>query len=304
MQYYTDINSYKGSERTAVTLGKFDSLHRGHQKLIQSIQKFAQKEHVKSVVFAFDINKETLLTNRERRQHLETQVDCMIECPFTKDIREMEAEAFIEKILAERLHASYVAVGIDFRFGYNKRGDVKMLAEYASKYNYQLEVLDKELFQNREISSTYIREALKEGNVELANLLLGYSYHMSGVVEHGKRLGRTLGFPTMNIVPADRKIVPRFGVYACRIWVDKKCFHGIGNVGVKPTVTDEMKLVLEVYAFEYEGNAYDKNITVEFCAYERPEEKFDSVEEMKRHVDKDILFGKRYFQREERSAKL
>ncbi|WP_334104208.1 bifunctional riboflavin kinase/FAD synthetase [Muricomes intestini] len=299
MQYYTDINSYKGLERTAVTLGKFDSLHRGHQKLIQSIQRFAQEEHVKSVVFAFDINKDTLLTNQERRQHLETKVDCMIECPFTKDIREMKAEVFIEKILAEKLHVSYVVVGTDFHFGYKKRGDVKMLAEYAPQYNYQLKVLDKELFQNREISSTYVREALKEGNVELANFLLGYSYHMSGVVEHGKHLGRTLGFPTMNIVPADRrKIIPRFGVYACRVWVDGKCFHGIGNVGVKPTVTDEMRPLLEVFAFEYKGNAYGKSITVEFCAFERPEEKFTSVEELKTRVDEDIMFGKEYFQRQ------
>ena len=304
MQYYTDINSYEGLERTAVTLGKFDSLHRGHQKLIQSVQEFAHKEQVKSVVFAFDINKETLLTNKERREHLETCVDCMIQCPFTRDIREMEPEVFIEKILTEKLHAAYVVVGTDFHFGYKKRGDVKMLAQFASKYNYQLNVLDKELFQDREISSTYVREALKGGQVELANQLLGYPYHMSGVVKHGKRLGRTLGFPTMNIVPEDRKIFPRFGVYACRVWMDGKCFHGIGNVGVKPTVTDEMRPLLEVFAFDYKGDAYGKNITVQFCVFERPEEKFNSVEELKRQIDEDVIFGKEYFQRKERSVKL
>lgn len=295
MQYYTDINSYQGLEKTAVTLGKFDSLHRGHQRLVQSIQSYAQEKNIKSVVFAFDMNKETLLTNQERRNHLETQVDCMIQCPFTKEIREMEAEAFIEKILIEKLHASYIAVGKDFHFGHKKRGNVEMLARYAETYHYQLEVLDKELFQEREISSTYIRAALADGDAELANLLLGYPYHISGIVEHGRRLGRTLGFPTMNIIPMDRKIVPRFGVYTCKIRIDGEIFTGIGNVGMKPTVTDEKRVVLEVFVFEYAGDAYGKNITVEFCAFERPEKKFDSVEELKRQVDLDIAFGKAYF---------
>ncbi|PWJ52093.1 bifunctional riboflavin kinase/FAD synthetase [Faecalicatena contorta] len=296
MQYYTDINSYQGLEKTAVTLGKFDSLHRGHQRLVKSIQSYAQKKNVKSVVFAFDINKETLLTNQERRNHLETQVDCMIQCPFTKEIREMEAEAFIEKVLVEKLHASYIVVGTDFHFGHRKRGNVEMLARYAEKYHYQLDVLNKELYQGREISSTYVRAALAEGDVELANLLLGYPYHMSGVVEHGKRLGRTLGFPTMNIIPADRKIVPRYGVYTCKIWIEGEVFTGIGNVGMRPTVTEEKRVLLEVFVFEYDGDAYGKNITVEFCAFERPEKKFDSIEEMKRQVDLDIAFGKAYFQ--------
>ncbi len=295
MQYYTDINSYQGLERTAVTLGKFDSLHRGHQRLVQSIQSYAKKKNVKSVVFAFDINKETLLTNQERRNHLETQVDCMIQCPFTKEIREMEAEAFIEKFLVEKLHASYIVVGTDFHFGHRKRGNVGMLARYAEKYHYQLDVLDKELFQGREISSTYVRAALADGDVELANLLLGYPYHMSGVVEHGQRLGTTLGFPTMNIIPADRKIVPRYGVYTCKIWIDGEVFTGIGNVGMRPTVTEEKRVLLEVFVFEYDGDAYGKNITVEFCAFERPEKKFDSIEEMKRQVDLDITLGREYF---------
>lgn len=122
MRYYTDINSYQETEKTAVTLGKFDSLHRGHQKLISRVRDCAEKEKLKSVVFAFDMKKETLLTNKERRQHLEEQVDCMIQCPFTKEIREMEAETFIEKILVDTLHASHIVVGTDFYFGHGKRG--------------------------------------------------------------------------------------------------------------------------------------------------------------------------------------
>ncbi|MGC4020207.1 MAG: bifunctional riboflavin kinase/FAD synthetase [Muricomes sp.] len=298
MQYYTDINSYEGLERTAVTLGKFDALHRGHQKLIHRIQAYAQNKDVKSVVFAFDINKEVLLTNQERRKHLENQVDCLIQCPFTEEIREMEAETFIEKILVEKLHASYIAVGTDFHFGHNKRGDVEMLAKYAGEYDYELEIVGKERLDDKEISSTHVRTALAEGDVELANLLLGYPYHISGIVEHGQRLGRTLGFPTMNVVPPKRKIVPRFGVYACKVWVDKTVFTGIGNIGMRPTVTDEKRILLEVFVFDYDGDAYGKDITVEFCAFERPEEKYDTIEELKRQVDLDIAFGRAYFQNE------
>lgn len=296
MQYYTDINSYQESGNTAVTLGKFDSLHRGHQKLICRVGELARIGQLRSVVFAFDMGKASLLTNEERRHHLERKVDCMIECPFTREIREMEAEAFIEEILVKRLHATHIVVGTDFRFGHGKRGDVNMLAEYADVYHYQLEVLDKELYGCREISSTYIREALESGNPGLANELLGYPYHMSGIVEHGQRLGRTLGFPTMNVAPTDRKIMPKFGVYACKVQIEGMWFCGIGNVGYKPTVTENRRLLTEVFVFGYKGDAYGKAITVEFYDFERPEMKFDSVEQLKAQVDADIAYGMKYFQ--------
>ena len=219
----------------------------------------------------------------------------MIQCPFTKEIREMEAETFIEKILVNTLHASHIVVGTDFYFGHGKRGDAGMLAELAPKYGYRLDVVEKELYGDREISSTYVREALEEGDAMLANQLLGYPYHMTGIVEHGRQLGRTLGFPTMNIAPKERKIMPRFGVYTCRILVDGMWYHGIGNVGIKPTVTDEPRLLAEVFVFGYKGDAYGKEIMVEFCSFVRPETKFCSVEELKQQVDRDIQSGKAYF---------
>lgn len=294
MQYLTDINTYRQEVRTAVTLGKFDGFHRGHQKLIEKVKSYAS-ENVKSVVCTFDMGRETLLTNEERRQYLEHQVDCLIVCPFTKELRTMEAERFIEDILVGKLHAAYIVVGTDFRFGHEARGDVKMLAEYAERFDYHLDVIEKEQYQGREISSTYVRAALEEGNAELVQELLGIPYSMHGIVEEGKQLGRTLGFPTMNLAWEERKIVPRFGVYACEILIDGRMYEGIGNVGIKPTVTNESKLLTEVFVFDYEGNAYGKDIRVFFRAFERPEMKFHSVDELKRHVDADILYGKKYF---------
>lgn len=294
MRYMTEIYSYQGKKRSAVTLGKFEGLHRGHQKLIDQVRKYESKD-VESIVCAFDMGKASLLTAREKRERLESQVDTMIACPFTRELREMEAEEFIRQILAKQFQAAYIVVGTDFRFGHEKRGDVDMLAKYAKTYGYHLDVVEKERYENRVISSTYVREALSEGNIELANTLLGYTYQISGRVEHGKRLGRTLGFPTMNVPPEPGKILPRFGVYACRIQVDAQWYPGIGNVGVKPTVTEEDKALIEAFAFDFAGDVYGKKVTVEFRTFERPEQKFGSVEELKARVDADICFGRKYF---------
>lgn len=294
MQYITEINSYQSEKCSAVTLGKFDGLHRGHQKLVDKIREYAS-ENVQSIVCAFDMKKESLLTKEERKEKLSGQVDCLIVCPFTKELREMEAEDFIKKILVDKFHATHIVVGTDFRFGHEARGDVRKLAEYAEVYGYKLDVIEKEKYKEREISSTYVKEAMAEGNLELVNTLLGYRYQISGMVEYGKQLGRTLGFPTMNIAPEDGKIMPRFGVYACDVRVDGRWYHGIGNVGIKPTVAKEPRLLVEVFVFGFEGDAYGKEISVEFCAFERPETKFHSVEELKAQVDADIEYGKQYF---------
>lgn len=294
MQYFTDMDSYQSERRSAVTLGKFDGLHRGHQMLVDKIREYAMNDRRKSIVCAFDMGRMSLLTKEERKDRLSDKIDCLIVCPFTKEIREMEAEDFIHRILADRLHAAHIVVGTDFRFGHGKRGDVRMLEKYAGPCGYHLDVIEKEKYGDREISSTYVKEAMAEGNMELVNTLLGYPYQVSGIVEHGKMLGRTLGFPTMNLAPAHDKIVPRFGVYACKVFVDGKWFCGVGNVGIKPTVAEDPRLLVEVFVFGYEGDAYGKKITVQFCSFERPEMKFQSVEELKAQVDADILFGKNY----------
>lgn len=296
MEYYTDINSYQGNDRTAVTLGKFDSLHKGHQKLVAAVQDCAGKEGLKSVVFAFDMKKSGLLTNKERRQKLEGRADCLIQCPFTDYIREMEAEAFIKDILAEKLRAAHIVVGTDFRFGHSKKGDVHMLSDFAKTFHYEVEVIHKAMYGDRAISSTYVREALKDGNLELAAALLGYPYRLTGIVEHGRKLGRRLGFPTMNVSPEKRKLLPRHGVYTCRVRMEDRLCQGISNVGIKPTVTSEKRAIAEVYVFDYEGDAYGKEIAVELCSFVRPEVKFHSVEELKQQVDLDIAKGRQYFQ--------
>ena len=276
MQYITEIESYQSEKRSAVTLGKFDGLHRGHQKLIERVRDHASDETV-SIVCSFDMGKDMLLTETEKRKRLEPETDVLIFTSFHERIRQMEPETFIKEVLVERLQAAYVVVGTDFCFGHEKRGNVEMLRQYADVYGYRLEVVDKEVYDGDVISSTRVRKALEAGKIGLANELLGYRYSVSGVVEHGKQLGRRLGFPTMNVAFEERKKAPRFGVYACRVEIDGIWFPGIGNVGVKPTVTEEMRLLAEVFVLGYDGNAYGKQITVELCDFERSEQKFASV---------------------------
>lgn len=294
MNYITGIEKYNGTKKTAVTMGKFDGLHRGHQKLVDRIRGYASDE-CDSVLCAFDMHRDAIMTNRERREHLDGKIDWLIDCPFTEQLRNMEAEDFIRDILFGKLNAAHVVVGNDFVFGHEKRGSVAMLEKYAAEYGYTVDVVEKERYQDMIISSTYIRDALAQGDVQLAERLLGYPYELTGPVRHGKQLGRTLGFPTMNIEPEAQKILPRYGVYACRVKIDGKWYNGVGNAGVKPTVTDERRRLFEVYVYEYEGDAYGKEVTAQFCGFERPEVKFGSVEELKEHVMRDMQYGIEFF---------
>lgn len=309
MQYVKGITSYADSADyakqtpSAVTLGKFDGLHRGHQKLVDKVAELARQDEMTSIVCAFDmlplyerenLPQKILMTTDERQQNLKDKVDYLVDCPFTEAFSKMEAEDFIKDVLSGIFHAAYVVVGADFCFGHDKRGDVYMLAAYAKQFGYELIVLEKERYNGREISSTYIKEALKEGNMELADVLLGYPYAIKGMVEHGKKLGRTLGFPTCNVQPAKEKIMPPNGVYLGRVCVEGKWHNAITNIGVKPTVTNQKKLLAESFLFDYAGNAYGKSVVIELHQFRRPEEKFADIEEMKRCIDEDIAFGKAF----------
>ena len=294
MNYITGIEAYNGKQKTAVTLGKFDGLHRGHQKLVNKIREYAS-DKCETVLCAFDMHRESIMTNRERREHLEGKIDWLIDCPFTEEFREIEAEDFIREILWKTLRCAHVVVGKDFLFGHGKRGNVEMLRQFSKEYGYTVDVIEKERYGDMVISSTYIRDALAQGDVKLAERLLGYPYAVTGIVRHGRQLGRTLGFPTMNIEPEAYKILPRFGVYACRVWIDGQWYNGVGNAGVNPTVTDERRRLFEVYAYGYDGDAYGKEATAIFCDFERPEVKFASVEELKERVMKDMRYGIDYF---------
>ena len=304
MRYVKWLSHYTDSRESAVTFGKFDGLHLGHQKLIEKVQELKREKHVISLVCAFDmrplwranhLHKERLMTGRERIHHLDGEVDYLLECPFTEKFRNITAENFIKDVICNRFHAKYVVVGTDFHFGKDQGGDIHMLEEYSGKYGYELVVVEKERYYDQVISSTYIRDVLKNGNLALTNYLLGYPFEINGRVERGRQLGRTLGFPTMNVAWPEYKIVPPRGVYISEITIDGIKYPGISNIGIRPTVARDNKVVLESFLFHFSEDAYGRKVKVELLEFTRPEQKFENVKEMKECVGKDILYAKKYF---------
>ena len=300
MKIIKDTLDFSISEISAVTLGKFDGIHKGHQKLMRMILE-KRKQGLKSVVFTFGQmpgtvlcgKGRTILTGAERRKHLEgLGIDYMVECPFVPEIIQMEPEAFVEKILVGQLHAKYIAVGPDFRFGHNRRGSVKLLKQLAPVFGYEVEVFEKECLEDKVISSTYVRYMLQNGEMETVEKLLGYPYYVSGTVVHGHAIGRKLGIPTLNLIPDDEKMLPPNGVYLTKTVFGQEEHLGITNVGVKPTISGEELKGIETHLFDYEGDLYGREVTVVFYAFERPERRFESLEDLKKQLREDVVWGK------------
>ncbi|MBS6397512.1 MAG: bifunctional riboflavin kinase/FAD synthetase [Clostridiales bacterium] len=301
MNYVTGKTQFHMDVPSAVSLGKFDGLHRGHQRLIGHVLE-QKKRGLQAVLFTFEKNPtrmlaglsaQNIMTNAERRQRLENAgIDCLLECPFVPEIAHMEPERFVEEVLVRQLKTAFVAVGRDFRFGFQRRGDHALLRQMGETLGFQVEVVEKEQSHGRDISSTYIREALHEGNMPLVNELLGYRYSVSGEVLHGRRIGRTLGLPTTNLLPPAEKLLPPNGVYLTRTILEDGDYYGITNIGYKPTVGGETRRGVETFLFDFDRDLYGKEITVEILEYERPEQKFHSLDELKARILSDVYWGK------------
>ena len=304
MKYISKTLDFQIKEPTAVTLGKFDGLHRGHELLMNTVLEYSKNENVASVAFTVDIpprNKveeivANVLTTNEEKQYIFEQrgIDYLIECPFTVEVMSMEPKAFIEWI-ARALNMKYVVVGDDFRFGYNRSGDYQTLQQYESEFGYKTIVLDKLKDSNRDISSTYVREKIADGNIKKANQLLGYRYFIKSEIVHGKKLGRRIGIPTINmILPAD-KLLPPNGVYVTEVLVDGHSYMGVTNVGCKPTVSSENIVGVETYIDNFNQDIYGEKIVVSFIDFIRPELKFSSVDELKEQMLSDIEVAKKCY---------
>lgn len=248
MEYITETTDFQIEEPAVVTIGKFDGRHRGHQKLLKQMLEVKAERGLKTAVFTFDMTpgslvegkKQTVITtNLERRNNLERiGIDYLVEYPFTKETARMAPEDFVRDILVSRMHARVIVVGTDCSFGYKGAGNADRLEEWKAKYGYELIVIHKEQDDNRDISSTYVREELDAGNIEKANELLGEPYAIHGTVVHGNHIGGSvLGFPTANILPPPEKHLPTFGVYVSKVYVEGTYYGGVTNIGRKPTVS-------------------------------------------------------------------
>lgn len=302
MKIISDTLEFEISEDSAVTLGKFDGIHKGHQKLIKQILE-KKDQGLKSVVFTFGQmpgtvlygKGRTILTGEERKYHLEAMgIDYMVECPFVPQIIQMEPEIFIEEVLVKQLHAKYIAVGPDFRFGHNRKGNCSLLKKLAPVFGYEVEIFEKECLDDKVISSTYVRHMLETGEMETVRKLLGYPYYVSGTVVHGHAIGRKIGIPTINLIPDDEKMLPPNGVYLTKTIFGGQKYFGITNIGVKPTISGDEAKGIETHLFDFEGDLYDRELVVVFYAFERPERRFSSLEDLKRQLAEDILWGREH----------
>lgn len=294
MEYFIIDDCFPEISKSAVTLGKFDGFHRGHQKLIQRVLE-RKEQGEQAVVVAFQSANEMLFTNTENVQYLEELgVDVLLECSLNDTVRYLKAEEFIKKILVDRLHVSHVVVGEDFRFGYKRKGSPDLLKKYGEQYHFDVEICSRELDGSRKISSADIREALKKGNMEKVSYLLGRDFSMSGTVEHGNGIGHKKLVPTANVIPVKGKLMPPNGVYVTLFKFEDKVYQSVTNVGYKPTIGDEV-LGVETFLFDCNEDLYGKACKVEFKKYLRPEQKFPSMEKLKEQIEKDISAGRAYF---------
>ncbi|MCI5597386.1 MAG: bifunctional riboflavin kinase/FAD synthetase [Lachnospiraceae bacterium] len=303
MEYIANTTEFQ-LENTAVALGKFEGLHKGHQLLLNELDKF-QKQGLKSVMFTFDLPpnavikhdyRKVIYTKEERRRILSgTPLDYLIEHPFTEQFSRLRPEEFVEKVLIKKAGAKQIVVGEDFHFGYRRAGNVKVLQELAPKFGYELTVIPKLQIDGEDVSSSRIRNCLQKGDMAKANELLGYPFTVWGEVVHGKRLGSTvLGMPTANQTPPANKYLPPNGVYVSRIMYQDQIYYGISNIGVKPTIDEHIEKGVETYIFDFDQDIYGEMITVQLLDFERPEKKFASFEELSSQMKRDAEYGKEF----------
>ncbi|MCR4629903.1 MAG: bifunctional riboflavin kinase/FAD synthetase [Clostridium sp.] len=309
MQYIIGTREFQIEEPTAVTIGKFDGLHRGHMKLLDEVFRF-RKAGMKTAVFTFETAPGSLMsgrmqtmitTNEERRRNLEQAgIDYLVEYPFNTTVAHMSPEDFVRKVLTDQMHARAVIAGTDCSFGYKGAGNAALLRKLGPEYGFRAVIVDKLMDGDREISSTYVREELAAGHIRKANELLGYEYSISGEVVHGQHLGSTLGFPTANILPPAQKHLPVFGVYLSETEVDGVWYPSLTNIGRKPTIEGLHPVSAETFLYDFDQSIYGKSIEVRMLDFFRPEMKFDSLNQLRAQVDSDKVRGRQEHEKRNR----
>lgn len=307
MQIISGTMEFECDMHTAAAIGKFDGVHLGHRKLLDRILK-AKEDGLAAAVFTFDPPpgvffsgkpQAGLMTREEKRRCFEQMgVDVLIEFPMNAQTAVIPPEDFVREILCGKMHVRYLAAGTDLSFGDGGKGDWRLLFALSRKLGYQVEVIDKILYNGREISSTYVREAVHQGEMELAAKLLGAPYMVSGRVMHGKQLGRTLGMPTVNLLPEKDKLLPPNGVYLSRLNFSGVSLPGITNIGCRPTVSDSGQMSVETYLYDFDSEIYGEYVEVSLYSFCRPERKFSDVDELKQNMERDIREGRRYWEQE------
>ena len=302
LKIFNSIQSFQSNQKTIVTIGTFDGVHMGHKKILERISKRAIAMNCESLALTFfphprmvlqhDTSIKLLNTLEEKIKLLEQLgLDNLIIHPFDKEFSQLSAEDFVKKILVDQLHVQKIVIGYDHRFGRNRTADISDLIQFGLKYNFEIEEISAEEINDIAVSSTKIRNALMDGEIETAADYLGYRYSLTGKVVKGKQLGRTIGFPTANIeVDETYKLIPKNGVYIVSSVLENQLVYGIMNIGNRPTLNGESQTI-EVHFLHFNQDLYDQNIEIVFIKYIREEVKFNSLEDLKKQISKDQSFA-------------
>jgi riboflavin kinase/FMN adenylyltransferase len=302
MKVYRNLDTLPPFSNAVVTIGTFDGVHLGHQKIIQQLLAESKATGGESVLITFNPHPRKIvqpekslmqLTSMDERIELLKQqgINNMVIVPFTKSFSEQTALQYVENFLVEKFHPAKIIIGYDHKFGNNREGDFRLLEQYAAQFNYTVHEIDEALINNAIISSTKIREALLTGDVAFAKSFLGYDYFFKGVVIEGNKLGRTIGYPTANLqMDNPDKLVPGNGVYAviCQLEGESRMLKGMMNIGTRPTV-DGLNRMIEVNIFDFDEEIYGRHLKVWLKYHLRNEVKFSGIDTLKEQLHKDKM---------------
>ncbi len=307
METVHSIFDFTPTHETYVTIGTFDGVHIGHQKIVKDLVKQASENNKKSALLTFfphprmvlqkDASIELINTINDRIDLLEkTGLDYLIIHPFSKEFSRLSAMDFVRDILVNQLRVSKLIIGYDHHFGKNREGNIEQLTEYSHMFNFDVQEIPAQDIDSVSVSSTKIRKALKEGLLKTANNYLGYNFTIKGTVVDGKKIGNKIGFPTANIeVKEDYKLIPKSGVYVVQSTIDNNIIYGMMNIGNRPTVNGNHQTI-EVNYFDFDEDLYDKSIEIELLYFLREEEKFESLDKLTSQLKQDKIASLEYIQ--------
>jgi riboflavin kinase/FMN adenylyltransferase len=298
LKIYQSISDFFCNRKTIITIGTFDGVHLGHQKIVAQITKNAHALNCDSLVLTFFPHPRMVLQEGTEMKQLNTLnekialldnlgIDNLVIHPFDKEFSRLTAEEFVKKVLVDVFKIKKIIIGHDHRFGRNRTATIDDLINFGETYGFEVEQISAEEINEVSISSTKIRNALLEGNIELAANYLGYDYSLTGIIFKGKQLGRTIGYPTANItIEEDYKLIPNNGVYIAKSVLNGKTVFGMMNIGTQPTV-DGTKQTIEINFFDFKQDLYGQKITISLLHRMRSEQKFESIDALKNQLGID-----------------
>ena len=304
MKIIKNFSDYTEKTPLALSIGMFDGVHLGHQSIIKKLSSISKEKKLESAILTFwphpriifNPNDDLKLLNSiEEKTYLleKNNVQNLFLKAFDEDFRNLTGEEFVQQILIEKLNVKHLIIGYDHTFGKNKSGDFNLLKKMSAEFGFEVEQVEAVDFHDKHISSTQIRNALSEGKIKEANEMLGYDYSISGTVIHGKKIGRTIGYPTANIEVNPIKILPKKGAYIVDVFVKNQQLKGMLSIGTNPTI-GENNISVEVYILDFDDYIYGEQISVNFRDFLHDEIKFESLEKLVERLDEDKILTRNF----------